>query len=84
MPGRQGLSVLSDLRKSGSASRVIAISGDGNRPPYQKLNVAEKLGADVTLVKPFTGKTLLDWVDFFVRLGPKKDGSSPSYVSESC
>jgi len=72
MPDRDGMEVLSELRKNRSTTRVIAISGDGAGSPFQNLKIAEKLGADLTLAKPFTGEMLLNSVNLLMELGPKE------------
>lgn len=52
MPDCDGLEALRDLRKSGSAAKVIAISGGGRVAPGTYLQLALKLGADAALAKP--------------------------------
>lgn len=75
MPDRDGMEMLSELRRNRATARVIAISGDDSAPQFQYLKVAEKLGADMTLAKPFTGDMLLNSVDLMVELGPKEPKS---------
>lgn len=53
MPEKEGLSTIMDLRKIAPAARIIAISGGLAHDPKLYLHMAEKLGADRILRKPF-------------------------------
>jgi DNA-binding NtrC family response regulator len=59
MPERDGLEVIMDLRKLKPSVKIIAISGGGNTGMYHVLSMAEKLGAQRSLIKPFTPNQLL-------------------------
>jgi CheY-like chemotaxis protein len=53
MPDKPGGEIIADLRQSGAAVKIIAMSGgDG-------LDLARELGADATLEKPFRAEALL-------------------------
>lgn len=60
MPEKEGLELISDLRKSAKPFKVIAISGGGRFKGLDYLSLAEKLGAFKTLTKPFAMKEMLD------------------------
>jgi DNA-binding response OmpR family regulator len=53
MPEKEGLSTIMDLRKLAPQARIIAISGGLAHDPKLYLHMAEKLGADRILRKPF-------------------------------
>ncbi len=54
MPEVNGMDVLSQIKQEHPDTRVIVISGGGRLTPVSYLDVAEKLGADDVLTKPFT------------------------------
>jgi CheY-like chemotaxis protein len=60
MPEMDGLELIPLLRKSRCASKIIAITGGSDRSNY--LDMAKHLGADDTLMKPFSLQELLDAV----------------------
>jgi CheY-like chemotaxis protein len=63
MPGKDGLEVLRDLKKTDPDVRFIAMSGSYIRDRLIPiLQVAKQLGAAATLEKPFTPEQLLDTV----------------------
>lgn len=53
MPEKDGIETILDLRRRSPALRIIAISGGGRSRSTDFLTMAEKLGADATLAKPF-------------------------------
>jgi len=59
MPGKEGLETIRELRRT-SVVPILAMTGDG--PAYGKgmLEMAQKLGANKTLIKPFDTETLLE------------------------
>jgi DNA-binding response OmpR family regulator len=59
MPRKEGLETLIEIKKHFPALTVIAMSAGGSRSETDFLAVAAKFGADGTLRKPFTPKTLL-------------------------
>ena len=64
MPGKEGLETLVALRQELShRPRVIAISGGLSGGGADFLPAAQKLGADLTLKKPFRNETLVDAVE---------------------
>ena len=62
MPGREGLEMIRELRKSWSDARIIAMSG-GDSHGFDYLASAARFGARRVLKKPFDLQTLLEAVD---------------------
>ena len=60
MPDMDGLEVISLLRKTRPASKIIAITGKPGAK--NNLDIAKHLGAHDTLMKPFSLQELLDVV----------------------
>lgn len=54
MPHREGLETIQEIRKNWPDVKIIAISGGGRMRNTEFLMVAEKLGADAALKKPFS------------------------------
>lgn len=63
MPTKEGIETIMQLRKDFEDLKIIAISGGGRTDNVNYLDLAEKLGAEKTLVKPFTNAELLQSVD---------------------
>jgi DNA-binding response OmpR family regulator len=53
MPNKEGLEVIIELKKQDPKPKIIAISGGGRLKPQTYLPMAEMLGADHVLEKPF-------------------------------
>lgn len=53
MPEKEGIQTITDIRSSGSTVGIIAISGGGVGAGNLYLSMAEELGADAVLAKPF-------------------------------
>jgi DNA-binding response OmpR family regulator len=62
MPDKEGLETIQELRQSAPQVKIIAISGGGEKGNLNFLRIAEKLGAQRTMQKPFSRQTLLDAV----------------------
>lgn len=67
MPGKEGIETIMEIRETGTAIPIIAISGGGG-PIFQIdkdliLDNAKMLGADYILAKPFRSCALLELVD---------------------
>ncbi len=60
MPEKEGLETIMELRRDLPDVKIIAMSGGGQIGAEEYLPLAEKLGAQRTLDKPFTPKELLD------------------------
>lgn len=60
MPEQEGIEVITTLRKTHPALKIIAISGGGRTNSSDDyLVMARRLGADLTLAKPFAHAALL-------------------------
>lgn len=53
MPEKEGIAVIMELRKANPDVKIIAMSGGGRNNPESYLPIARRLGAKVTLTKPF-------------------------------
>ncbi|HEY7699351.1 MAG TPA: response regulator [Vicinamibacteria bacterium] len=62
MPGKEGLETITELRHEFPELPVIAVSGGGIVDPSSYLTLAQKLGADRALAKPFGFEELLSTV----------------------
>lgn len=62
MPGKEGLESISALLEKNAETPILAISGGGHIAGHSYLQMAAKMGARVTLEKPFAGSTLLQAV----------------------
>jgi CheY-like chemotaxis protein len=60
MPEKEGLETIIELRRDLPHVKIIAMSGGGQIGAGQYLPLAEKLGAQHTLDKPFTAVELLE------------------------
>lgn len=58
MPERDGLNFLMSVRSERPDLRIVAISGGGRLAAGSLLKMASGLGADATLVKPFSATDL--------------------------
>ncbi len=63
MPDKEGLEVIMDLVKETPKPKIIAMSGGGMMEPRTYLSLAEKLGADEIIQKPFRPAELLALVE---------------------
>ena len=63
MPNKDGLETIVELRRRSPETKVVAISGGGHMKGEDYLDVADRLGAAKTLVKPFGSKTLLETLE---------------------
>ena len=62
MPDKEGLEVIMELSRQERKPKIIAISGGGKLGPQTYLPLAEMLGADHILEKPFHPSELIDYV----------------------
>ncbi len=65
MPDKEGLEIIREIRMSCPGVKIIAISGMSiaGMQPGDYLNIADKMGADLTLAKPTGRQQLLDAVE---------------------
>jgi CheY-like chemotaxis protein len=59
MPEKEGIETIMEVRKLNPAIKIMAISGGGKVGPENYLVLADALGANATLRKPFSGQELL-------------------------
>lgn len=59
MPGKEGIATILELREANPEARILAITGGGNFAAGDVLRIAELLGADNSLKKPFAPAKLL-------------------------
>ena len=62
MPNREGIEIIPDLRQIRPDARILAISGGGRGNAQDYLTLADVIGADATLAKPFERAELLSAV----------------------
>jgi len=62
MPGKEGIATILELREANPDARILAMTGGGNFAAGDVLRIAELLGADNSLKKPFEPAVLLDTV----------------------
>ncbi len=60
MPSKDGIETIKEFARDFPEVKIIAISGGGLMTPQEYLGMAKKLGADVTLTKPFEPEELLE------------------------
>ena len=63
MPEQEGIQTIADIRGCGRGTPIIAISGGGSGTGDLYLSMAEELGADGVLAKPFRPSDLLSMVN---------------------
>ncbi|WP_262694186.1 response regulator transcription factor [Kordiimonas aquimaris] len=66
MPEKDGLETLTELKNAKNPAKVIAISGGGRGSSITYLKVAEVLGADCSLAKPFSSSQLITAVKHLI------------------
>jgi DNA-binding response OmpR family regulator len=66
MPGKEGMALIIDIKKSRIDTQVIAISGGGTRACKDYLRWAKELGAALVLQKPFRMSILLMMAQFLM------------------
>lgn len=67
MPDKEGIETIVEMRKLRPSLPIIAMSGGGRGNAADYLDMAAKLGARMTLAKPFSAQTLLDAVKEVLR-----------------
>lgn len=76
MPVKEGVETIMELRRLDPDLKIVAISGGGRRSTLDFLDVAEKLGADETLAKPFTRARIVQVVNRYLSPAPDASGKS--------
>jgi DNA-binding NtrC family response regulator len=77
MPEKSGIETISELKDTYPEATIIAMSG-GGRADIKLLEIAEKLGAQRTISKPFTREKLIATVKEVL-----KESSQKFYLSET-
>jgi DNA-binding response OmpR family regulator len=67
MPAKDGIETIVGLRRAGHRVKIIAMSGTAGSPYMNFLGAAKRLGADLTLEKPFDGDALRLAVDLMLK-----------------
>ena len=63
MPEKEGLELISELKRTNPAIKIIAMSGGGTVGPHSYLSIAQRFGAMQLLAKPFSSDELLAVVE---------------------
>jgi DNA-binding response OmpR family regulator len=63
MPGKEGIATILELREANPNARILAMTGGGNFAAGDVLRIAELLGADNSIEKPFAPKALVTIVE---------------------
>jgi DNA-binding response OmpR family regulator len=63
MPQKEGIETIREIRALDPNVRIVAISGGGRRQNMDFLRIAGKLGATITLAKPFRKDELIACVE---------------------
>ncbi|MEA1928732.1 MAG: response regulator [Candidatus Auribacterota bacterium] len=63
MPDKDGLELITELRRDLPEQKIIAISAGGRIGPSTYLDMAKKLGADRVFSKPFDQKEIVQAVE---------------------
>ena len=67
MPNKEGIEIIPELRAINPQIRILAISGGGRSNAQDYLTLADVIGADATLAKPFERVELLTIVTKLAR-----------------
>jgi CheY-like chemotaxis protein len=59
MPETEGLETIRQFKRNGAQTKILAISGGGRMDARDLLTIAQQLGADKALAKPFTQEELI-------------------------
>jgi DNA-binding NarL/FixJ family response regulator len=63
MPGKEGAATIIEIREARPEARILAISGGGSFVATEILRLAEPVGADAAIQKPFSTAELLAAID---------------------
>jgi CheY-like chemotaxis protein len=76
MPEKEGIAVTMEIRRECPDVKIIAMSGGGRMGKSDFLEIASKLGADLTLAKPFDGDQLLSALHEVTKAKPHRRGAA--------
>lgn len=71
MPGRDGIEVLTQIKRYSPQTRVLTISAGGLMSPDQLLHLSRGLGADATMAKPLRRADFLSVVRDLLDRAPR-------------
>jgi DNA-binding response OmpR family regulator len=63
MPGKEGIATILEMREAQPDARILAMSGGGSFAAGEVLRIAELVGADNSLKKPFAPAELIATVE---------------------
>ena len=66
MPDREGLDTIREVLRNNATIKIIAMSGGGRISSQDYLNLAEKMGADCTIAKPFSNQEILRVIELLL------------------
>jgi len=67
MPKKEGIEIITIIRKNYPQIKIIAMSGGGRFTPEGYLKSAKILGADKVFTKPFNHREMLEAIDELIR-----------------
>ena len=62
MPEKEGIEIIMHIKKHHPETKIIAMTGKKMGDSLDLLDIAENIGANATLAKPFTPRVLLDLI----------------------
>jgi CheY-like chemotaxis protein len=68
MPGKEGLETIIELHRLKPRMKIIAMSGGGRSDAGEYLPMAQGLGANLTLTKPFSEQEILEAITSLLSL----------------
>lgn len=71
MPNQEGIETIMQMRRARPNTKIIAMSGGGRVGNSDFLEIASKLGADLTLLKPFDGDLLIGTIQKLIQMVPR-------------
>jgi DNA-binding response OmpR family regulator len=67
MPEKDGIEIIREMRAIRAGTRILAISGGGRIGNTDFLKIAERLGANAVVAKPFDPDELVERIGFCLR-----------------
>jgi CheY-like chemotaxis protein len=69
MPEKEGIETIDEIKQLRPQTKIVAISGGGRMAPDDYLQIAERVGADRSLMKPFDIRQLVETVTELLQEG---------------